>query len=238
LKRNLARLASVLLIICAVAAAAAWELYFDDRVNTVPVLVAARHIPKGSALNPQDVSQVRARLETVPSGTVWDLRALAGKAAAINIPKGMILADSLVDDARIVLKTGQIYAPVPGQWIFAVPGSLRQKDIVNIYAIPSKTTETRSIPGLTNQNRDANIANIELETGVRDYVYGNPILEGVAVAHVKDSSNREVKPVDQARQRDDATGTISQVELVLTNDQYQLLQRKALEGSKFIFTYR
>ncbi|WP_152908966.1 SAF domain-containing protein [Thermincola ferriacetica] len=237
MKRTLARIMSVLLILAAVGAAAAWELYFDDRVNTVPVLVAARHIPKGSDLNPQDVSQVRARLETVPSGAVWDLRALAGKAAAVNIPKGMILADSLLDDAAIVLKPGQIYAPVPGQWIFAVPGSLRQKDIVSIYTVPAKAAETRSIPGLTGENRYSGIANTDLETGVMQYVYGGPVLQGVAVAHVKDSANREVKPVDQSRQRDDATGTIAQVELVLTNDQYRVLQRKALEGNKFIFTY-
>ncbi len=213
---------SVLLIAAAIASAAAWELYFDDRVNTVPVLVAARHIPQGTPVTPQDVVQVRARLDTVPSGVIWDPRALTGRSARLNIPKGMVLADSLLDDTAVVAQPGQEYVPVPGQWIYAVPGSLRRKDIVSIYAVPTSGTGA-PVPG---------------PVPVAQQVYGRPLLQDVAVAHVKDSSNREVRPVDQALPREDATGSIAQVELVLTDDQYSLLRQKALEGNKFIITYR
>ncbi|MHB8983852.1 MAG: hypothetical protein ACYC4E_00660, partial [Carboxydocellales bacterium] len=67
---------------------------------------------------------------------------------------------------------------------------------------------------------------------------GRPIVDNIAVAYAKDPSNQEVKPAEQSKLRIDATGTISDLELVLTDQQLNLLKNKVLQGYKFILAYK
>lgn len=235
MKRNLARILALIAVIVAIGLAILWSMYLDEKVNTLKVYRTNIDLPKAAMINAANLSLINMKVENVPDGAIKDLSELQGKESVIALPRGTILTKSLFDDANVVLNNDQIFTPIPNQWIFSTPGSLRRKDMVDIYAYPLKNTEStvknsENGQGSNSINSTSTVNNVVYDTG--------PVLSNITVAFVKDSSNQEVKPSNDKQQRFDATGNISLLELVLTDEQFNLLKTIALEGYKFIFVYR
>lgn len=232
---SVSRILALLLILVSITTAVLWEFYFDDRINTVPILQATGQIPKGHKILTSDLVSVRVQVNAIPEGAVSDISKVLGYEAAIPIKKGMLVVSDFFDNPAIVPDENQMITPIPNQWIFSLPGSLRRKDKVFIYGFPvadfhQSTSEASLLKGDSKENQDLKSRDNQLNY--------EPLLKDITVAFAKDSANQEVKPSDDKFQRIDATGNISQLELILTEEQFKLLEAKALNGYKFVFTYR
>lgn len=205
-----ARIFAALLIIASITLAASWEFYFDDRFNSGVVIVTTHDLTKGHIVKYSDLSPVRVKNNIIPTGSINDINSVVNKETVVSLNKGMIAVSSFFDSADIVTDTKKMIVPVPNQWIYSLPGSLRRKDKVTIYEFGANK-------------------NVQAE---------EPLFENISVAYAKDSANQEVKASNNKMQRIDATGNISQLELVMTAKQFKIMESKAAEGKKFIFTYR
>jgi hypothetical protein len=110
---------------------------------------------------------------------------------------------------------------------------LRRKDRVYIYAIPDEKKRLQgSVPAKVSQS-------VYQDPAYQDPGgTGIPILKEIVVAFAKDAANQEVKPANNSDKRIDATGSIDNLELVMTPKQYSLLEQKYLAGFKFNFAYK
>lgn len=231
MRNTLTQIFAVLLILISITTAAAWEFYFDDRINTVSVLQATLSLPRGHKVTPSDFAPLRVKVNAVPEGAVTNIDLIKNCETLIPVSKGMIMVKDFFDKAEIAPDNNQMITPVPDQWIYSLPGSLRRKDIVSLYEYPAGNQ-------LSSHGYNEYPLVVKRLPQTASILSGEPILKNIVVAFAKDSANQEVKPSDEKRQRIDATGNISKLELILTAEQFKLLETKALNGYKFIFTYR
>ena len=231
MKRYLNTIVSLGLILGAIGALIVWETYLDDLINTKEVLVAANTLEKNTVVGKNDIKLAKVPIEQLSEQAITDPNLTIGKETAFIIRKGQQIIIDALDIEGVVPNADQIIVPIPKQWLISVPGSLRRKDKVNIYEMP--TIDLTG--GLINKAPGGVEA-----ASVNNFVTGNgrPIVDNISVAYAKDPSNQEVKPAEQSKLRIDATGTISDLELVLTDQQLNLLKNKVLQGYKFILAYK
>ncbi|MFZ3171533.1 MAG: SAF domain-containing protein [Carboxydocellales bacterium] len=230
MKRYLNTIVSLGLILGAIGALIVWETYLDDLINTKEVLVAANTLEKNTVVGKKDIKLAKVAIEQLAENAITDPKLTIGKETAFIIRKGQQIIIDALDIDGVVPNADQIIVPIPKEWLISIPGSLRRKDKVNIYEMP-----TINLTGGLNKALGE-----EEASSVNNYLTGNgrPIVENIAVAYAKDPSNQEVKPAEQSKLRIDATGIISDLELVLTDQQLNLLKNKALQGYKFILAYK
>lgn len=231
MRDTITQIFAVLLILLSITTAVAWEFYFDDRINTVSVLQTTHRLPRGKKIVTADFSALRVKIDAVPEGAITNIEHVKDCETVIPVGKGMILVKDFFDKSEIVPDNNQMITPVPDQWIYSLPGSLRRKDVVSIYEYPV------SNPHSSNDSLD-NPLKVKRLPQTESILSGEPLLKNIVVAFAKDSANQEVKASDEKLQRIDATGNISQLELILTPEQFKILEAKALNGYRFIFTYR
>lgn len=231
MRRYLNTIVSLGLILGAIGALIVWETYLDDLINTKEVLVAASTLEKNTVVGKNDIKLAKVPIEQLSEHAITDPNLTIGKETAFIIRKGQQIIMDALDIEGVVPNADQSIVPIPKEWLISVPGSLRRKDKVNIYEMP--TIDLTG--GLINKAPGGVEA-----ASVNNFVTGNgrPIVDNIAVAYAKDPSNQEVKPAEQSKLRIDATGTISDLELVLTDQQLNLLKNKVLQGYKFILAYK
>lgn len=242
MKSFLIRLLAMLLVLLSVSIALAWELYFDERINTIPVLQAVNRLPKGHKVTTADFAVVRIKSTFVPEGALKDIGTIINYETVVPVGKGMVVIKEFFDYPELVPNENQMVTPIPNQWIFSLPGSLRRRDKVSIYGFPVKAqnVQTPYTAGrFSNQlQSNPNYGEIQGLPAINTVNSNGALIKDVTVAFAKDSANQEVKPSNDKLQRIDATGNISQLELILTPEQFNQLESKALDGYKFIFTYK
>ena len=237
MKRYLHVVISAALILGAAGMIFFWELYLEDRLNTVDVVVAAKILEKNQEIKVGDVKIARIRSEQAVDNPIRNVREVIGKETSQFIAKGNQFVEEMVDRYGLEPNSDQLIYSIPKEWIYSSPGSLRRKDRVYIYAIPD---EKRSTDGFSRQG-NPQLMSFKSEGGGEGGSEGGtsePILEHIVVAFAKDSANQEVKPATNSDKRLDATGSISNLELVMTRKQYSILQQKYLTGFRFNFAYK
>ncbi|MFA5881156.1 MAG: SAF domain-containing protein [Eubacteriales bacterium] len=233
MKRYLHVVISAALIIGAAGMIFFWELYLEDRLNTINVVVAAKSLEKNQQIKEGDVKVCRIRSEQAVDNPIRSVSEVMGKETSQYIAKGNQFVEEMVDRYGLEPNSDQLIYSIPKEWIYSSPGSLRRKDRVYIYAIPD---EKRSTDGFSRQG-NPQLMSFKSEGGGEGGT-SEPILEYIVVAFAKDSANQEVKPAMNSDKRLDATGSISDLELVMTRKQYSLLQQKYLTGFRFNFAYK
>jgi hypothetical protein len=193
-----------------------WEFYLNDRLNTTSVVVAAKDIEKNQLLRDSDIKITRIKSEQAVEHPITDPSAIIGVESSQFVAKGNQFVDAMLDRYGLEPNSNQLIYSIPKEWIYSSPGSLRRKDRVYIYAIYD---EKRKLDGAI-------------------LTVSEPILKNLVVAYAKDSSNQEVKPATNSEKRLDATGAINNLELVMTQEQYSIIEKKYFEGFKFNFAYR
>ncbi len=177
---------AVFLIILAVSTAVIWEFYLDDKINTVVVLQAAKQIPRGHKVTSGDFVPLRVKMNAVPDGVINNITAIVNKETVTPINKGIIAVKDFFDDPDVVADANEMIAPIPDQWIYSLPGSLRRRDKVSIYQFPTSPQQilnSASQKPILNQNSPAELND-----------KGEPLFKNISVAFAKDSANQEVKP--------------------------------------------
>ncbi len=227
MKKYLHVLISVLLIIGAAGMIFFWEMYLDDKINTVDVVVAAKNLAKDQVIKEGDVKIDKVKLNQVVENPIKDIRSVIGKETSQYIARGHQFVNEMIDLCGIEPNDDQLIYSIPKEWIYSSPGSLRRKDRVCIYPIPDEKRFNGSSSAGAFQFNNQNPGGTS-----------EPILNDIAVAFAKDSANQEVKPVTNSEKRIDATGSINHLELVMTQHQYSLLEQKYLAGFNFNFAYK
>lgn len=180
MRNTLTQIFAVLLIVLSISTAVAWEFYFDDRINTVSVLKATHNMPRGKRIAPTDFSALRVKADAVPEGVITSIEALKDCETVIPVGKGMILVKNFFDEPGIVPNGNQMITPVPDQWIYSLPGSLRRKDLVSIYEYPVSNPHSSNAPVNTPLAADR-------QPSLTSILSNKPLLENIVVAFAKDS---------------------------------------------------
>ena len=135
-----------------------FEFYVKDKFNTVEVVVAKETIDFKEQITEDhiEIKNVRKGTEVENYIPAAKYQSLIGKYASIKIEKGTQLYSELIDTYDLVpdAKKGEFVAPIPKEWIFAVPGSLRRTYIADIYVVSDK--DQMMVQKLLNEQAEEN----------------------------------------------------------------------------------
>lgn len=230
----------ILTFVTAAAFTPVYDIFIKDKIDSVEVVVVkpGKNVEKSERLT-EDMFFIERRdkknlvkdvifPEELPSIIGYDAsQVMVGNSI---LSKQMIDFDNLVPDAT----EGESIRPIMSDMIFAQPGSLRRKDNIDIYLISESLIEkenTSTVDGVRTTKVDASILK-------------EPILKNVSVVYVKDSSNKEVtNDVSEGKsskesERLNATGSISDLEVILNEEDFQKLMKEVVENNmKLYITY-
>lgn len=258
----------IFLFVFLIAFIVSWQFYFKDRIDTVQVVVVkpGTEIAKKETIHAADLTIERRNRKDLINDYIpaSEQQNIIGKDAAQIIPGNGMLSYKMIDYDNLIpnAKKGEAIRPIPHDWIYAMPGSLRRKDHVDIYVInkqdlansPLQTgysdqnnTKPTQKPLATGQKgtKDTKTDSKTQDTTVQNpsASFMTPILTNVSVVYAKDSSNNEVTSSnakkDSAQTRLTATGQISELELILSDKQFEKLASAVVDdGAQLYFTYK
>ncbi|WP_078557287.1 hypothetical protein [Bacillus alkalicellulosilyticus] len=217
-----------------------YDFFIKNKIDSVEVVVvkAGSEILPTEAITESNLSIERRRRQDLISEVVLasDIRDILGYDAAQLLVSNSMISRKMVDFDNLVPdeSEGESIRPIISDMIYAMPGSLRRKDHIDIYTISSARLEE--------QNKSENKASSIKEEDVKLGVLGQPILTSVRVVYVKDSGNKEVTSADEVRTSEDerlnATGNISDLELILNEEDFQRLMDAVIGNEmKLYITY-
>ena len=157
---------------------------------------------------------------TVIAEAIINPNDIVGKESLTYIPKGLQLSAKFFEDPDMATGSGEYVFSLPDAWVYAYPQSLRRGDTVYLYPIKAKANEVDPY--------------LLAEGPVVTEVPKEPIIT-TKVVYVKDSSNREVTDVKEARL--DGTAVVGRVEIVVNDNEYRKLQQSYNEGNSLLILY-
>lgn len=217
----------IFLFLIVVAGIYLWEAYGREELLYSEVYVVTEDLYAGSALTMDKLQLVKIEQDRLVKGSVskeMDIKSIIGYEAKHFIPANSQVVKDFFDTPNIVLDENEYICAIPSDWIKAFPQTLRRKDTVSIFAIPSYV-----------DNEDMRNYSIE---NIKEMIKGIEPLFYTTVAHVKDSSNREVVDIKESGERMDASSKISSVELVMDPSKFEILSNLYESGYKFVIMYR
>lgn len=231
-----------------------FEFYIKDKVNVVPVIVAKQDIAFKEPLTPENITIIDIKRDYLVQDAYYGvseqhLEKLHGRVAAVEISKGTQIYENLIDTYDLVPdeEKGEFIAPIPDEWLFAVPGSLRRSYIADFYIVAGENEQglRQELMDLNDMeevksNSDSTETDKPIEATAESLdesksMLNKPILTNVRVAHTKDNANREVRNVNDKQY--DATGNISKIEIVANQEMLQTIKGYMDQGYKLYITY-
>ncbi|MBL5768662.1 SAF domain-containing protein [Heyndrickxia sporothermodurans] len=257
MKRFFKIAAPLLIILIGIGGILSYDFYFKDKINTVDVVVAKQDINFKDKITSENIQIVSIRKDNAVNGVVnpKDVDTILDHNAAIDIKKGTQIYTDLVDTYDLVPneKEGEFIAPIPDEWLFAVPGSLRKTFIADFYAIPDK--EQAVIRSLVQEAKDQKDGKSDSDSkdqkedkdsdvpisstdSIDTMITKNnePIVKNVRVASVKDGSNKEV--TESKEDNESATGTVSNLEIISNDETLSTLRTYTEQGYKIYVVYK
>ncbi|MCM3443578.1 MULTISPECIES: hypothetical protein [Metabacillus] len=227
----------ILTFVTAAAFTPVYDLFIKDKIDSVEVVVVkpGKDIQKNEQLlesmfvierrDKKDIVKDVIYPEDLPTIIGYDSSQLMVGNSIVS--KKMIDYDNLIPDSA----EGEAIRPLMSDMIFAQPGSLRRKDTIDIYLVDNALIE-QDAEDITDGVRAETVKNLLKE----------PVLKDVKVVYVKDSSNREVtndigeeKTTTKTSERLNATGTISDLEVILNEEDFQKLMKEVIENDKKLY---
>jgi hypothetical protein len=222
-----------------------YDSYIKDRIDSTEVVVvkAGEEILKSEQITEDKLTIERRPKEALISDVVLakDMNRIIGEDAQQDIIGNSMISSKMIDSDHLVpdAKKGESIRPITKNMIFAQPGSLRRKDVIDIYLVkPDGTTNLQ-------QNGPSKVNSSEVtktEDTNNKTTNTRPFLKGVKVVYVKDSGNKEVVSSADGNTLDkrlNATSTISDLEVILNEDDFTKLMDEVLgNGSKILINYQ
>ncbi|WP_281864823.1 SAF domain-containing protein [Planomicrobium okeanokoites] len=212
-----------------------FEFYLTEKIDTVEVVVAKETIDFKTLITEEniEIANVKRGTEVANAIPVTAYESLVGKYASIKIEKGTQLYTDLIDTYNLVPNSekGEFVAPIPKEWLFAVPGSLRRTYVADVYAINDADQRLkRDLANAAAEQGDLPESAIQsIEPGAK------PILTSVRVASVKDSGNREVT---ESVETNEATGQVAALEIIATDEMLETMTNALNDGFKLYVVYK
>lgn len=229
-----------------------YDSYIKDRIDSAEVVVvkAGTDISKAQPITQNQLTIERRAKDSLVDNVVYakDINKIIGQDAQQEIVGNSMISLKMVDFDGVVpnTKKGEAIRPITKNMIFAQPGSLRRKDVVDIYLVyqngstnldtngPSTVSSASGAAATNNSNGNA------INSVIKDQ---KPFLKGIKVVYVKDSSNKEVVASPDDKNGNDprlnATSNISDLEIILNEDDFTKLMDQVLsKGAKLYITYQ
>ncbi|ULO06461.1 SAF domain-containing protein [Paenibacillus sp. 19GGS1-52] len=220
LKRNY--LFAALILITGFGGLLGYDLYFKPYVLSQTVVkikvVDGQFLPKNYELKPSDLYLDSVQTKDIPSGVITDIRQVEHKITNVNLTDGSILTASLVDVSNLEPLQDEGIFPIPKEAIYAINGSLRSRDKVDIYLVEGeRSSSTVKDPA-------------NLPSAPSKQVF----LTGVTVNYVRTEDNNDVLDSEQGNDnnRFTSTGKVASPELKLKKGDGQLLGQYLEQGKK------
>lgn len=225
--------------LCTIAFIFVYDMFLRDRIDSVEVVVvkANEEIQKSEKVTADKITTERRPKETLISNVVLakDINSIIGIDSSQLIEGNSMISGNMLDVEEIVpnKEEGEAIRPITKDMIYAQPGSLRRKDTVDIYLVNKD--------GSTNMTEDGPSSKSSKKSEAAS-TSATPYLQDVKVVYVKDSGNKEVVSATTEEttedQRLNATSTISDLEVILNDDDFKKLMDQVLgKGAKLYITY-
>ncbi|MEH6988388.1 hypothetical protein [Cytobacillus firmus] len=228
-----------------------YDFYIKDRIDSAEVVVvkAGEEILKSENITKNKLVIERRPKEALIDDVVLaqDMEQIVGQDSSVNIVGNSMISTKMIDFEQLIPDEtkGEAIRPITKEMIYAQPGSLRRKDSIDIYLINQDGTTnltTNGAPEVTSETKaetDSKEADSKEEAVVS--VNTKPFLKDVRVVYVKDSGNKEVVSATEGNKGDkrlDATSTISDLEVILNEEDFTKLMSEVLgKGARLYITY-
>lgn len=218
-----------------------WDVFLKDKIDSVPVVV----VKQGQTINVhEEINNSKLTIERRNKKDLIDGVITADKSHEVLnfeanqvIPGNQMLSVKMVDKDRLLPNPdkGESIRPIVADMIFAMPGSLRRKDKVNIYGVDQSLISKLKESGEKTSISESLPSDMKM----------TPILKNIRVAYVKDSANKEVMEVQGEEKEEqkkearlNATGSAKDIEVILDNNQFDTLMQTILDkNQKLYITY-
>lgn len=220
-----------------------YDLYFKPYVLSQTVVKVkvenGEFLPKNYELKPSDLYLDSVQTKDIPSGVITDIRHVEHKITNVNLSNGSILTESLVDVSDLEPLQDEGIFPIPKEAIYAINGSLRSRDKVDIYLVeadPEKLNESLGSSTEKDENqeqKDENQAQM-LQQSQNSEPVKEVFLSGVTVNYVRTEDNNDVLDSENGNNnnRFTSTGKVATPELKLKKSEGQLLGQYLEQGKK------
>jgi hypothetical protein len=222
-----------------------WEFVFKDRIDSVEVVVvkAGETIQVKEPISKDKITIERRSKKDLIQDVVYssEFNEILGEDAAQIIVSNSMISKKMIDFDKMIPdeSEGEAIRPLPAEWIYATPGSLRRKDRIDIYLIDQELID--KLQGKeANKNNEEPVKVISDKEEIKSILL-KPILEDVSVIYVKDGSNKEVISQDTnqqsgLQQRLNASGKVSELEVLLNEEDFNKIADSVLgkEGRLYI----
>lgn len=223
LKRNY--FFATLILIVGFGGLLGYDLYFKPYVlsqSVVKIRVAAGSVlPKNYELKKSDLYVDSVQTKDIPAGAITEFTQVEHKITNVNLMDGTILTETLVDVSELEPQQNEGIFPIPKEAIYAINGSLRSRDKVDIYLVEGDTMNSGRTEGNSSVNDD-----IEPTRKV--------FLSGVTVNYVRTEDNNDVLDSENGNtnNRFTSTGKVAAPELKLKKSDGELLGQYLEQGKK------
>lgn len=222
-----------------------WESYGREMYVYSQVIVASEDIKEGTPITQDMIAYEKIETTKIIKGDVTDPNAIIGKVARHFIPKLAQMHDAYVIAPDLMTDKDHFITPIPKEWIKAIPNTLRRGDTAYICFVNSnlfvdqnaniKSTETDQ--PITRDSQGNIIQSVSpAQVQAMDTIPDAPEIKTV-IAYVKDSANREVVTLSD-KDRYDGSAAISELDLNLTDQEFQTIKDEITKGSRLIIKYK
>ena len=184
-----------------------WDLYLNPKLTEAEIIVAKHTIIGNHTIQASDLTTEKTLRTNLVPNEIMNTKALIGKATTTEIGQGLPFMPYMISQNDLVPNESHSTYPVPPTWIQSIPSTLRRGDHVNIYLVPNQQ-------GM-----------ITVYTGRLNTMLGTPFLTNVSVEYVLNSQGQEITDLNpsttatSAENRQNSSGDINQIELLLTKKQ-------------------
>ncbi|MEK3751823.1 hypothetical protein NYE25_26965 [Paenibacillus sp. FSL E2-8871] len=223
-----------LILITGVGGLLGYDLYFKPYVlsrTVVKIKVEGGELlPKNYELKASDLYLDSVQTKDIPSGVITEIAQVEHKITNVNLTNGIILTTSLVDVSDLEPLEDEGIFPIPKEAIYAINGSLRSRDKVDIYLVEADQ-EKRSESLSTDNKKEGQelIEQSPLSEPAKEV-----FLSGVTVNYVRTEDNNDVLDSEKGNNnnRFTSTGKVATPELKLKKSDGQQLGQFLEQGKK------
>ncbi|PZE20693.1 SAF domain-containing protein [Paenibacillus xerothermodurans] len=207
-----------------------WKWYIEPNWGSVEVLQAARAIERGSRLSQADLRLAKVKKEQLVSGALVDWTAALNQETTRAIRLNEQITDAMVNTEHLIPSPDEWNMPLPAEWMFGKPpGSLLRGDKVSLLLV-KKEDGDRAAAQAGEQEPSRELLQ-QLDIPFEE----EKKLQEIVVSFAKGTNNQEVAASDDRKK---PTGTVSTIELVVSNEQKELIRKYGSMGYTFLIVYR
>lgn len=208
-------LLAILIFVGGIAMLFGFHLYVKPALFSKDVVRVTTALPRNATVTGKNLQLDRVDSDAVPEHAITDVKEVIGKKTNVDLPAGMMLTRELVDVEGLQPNASEGYFPIPKSAIYAVNGSLRAKDEVDIYLMQAPSSQSSG-----------------KEPAAGTEPSGRPLLEQVKIVSVRSDAGNMVMDTDRGdtNERITSTDRITSVELKITKEQGAVLKRWIEEG--------